>query len=1004
MDQDFTESSRIEMKPKELVLVVDVNSELNQTMWSGLSRDFDFAHASGRREGRQKARTLNPSLVVLDSKLPSENGKAFYEDFRSQKGLSKIPVVVLVANMDENTRLKFLKAGVDDYLLVPFHAEQAQTRLKSLIQLRHEKEADLASENMYEELVERSPCAVLTADETGLIVTANHQLLNWFGYEREELIDNSIEILVPVRWRSIDQKIRTDFLERLREPFSSEEMSLLGRRKDGSEFPIEVSLGSIGAANRMRVTAIIRNASSRKNAEASVRELSERLSLALSAAKVGTWTVNLTDYSINWDSHHEALFGLAPGQFGGTIEQIASLIHPDDRERELKKLEAALKTHQPYRTEYRALWPDGSVHFIAGRGETFFDKKGYPERMTGVMWDITELKEAEAEVRDLNRSLEKKILERTAELSQEISVRKESEDRLQKAILDAPFPMMLFAENGEILLLSQIWTELTGYSKSEISTLQKWTELAYGEGSRAVLHYLQSLFSINEKRKEGEFTIRTKSGAQRIWDFTAVPMGLLTDGRRLLLSSATDITERKAAEAASKKMQEQMSLALDAAKMATWDWDIPADKIYRSDSFLALFGIEDRKISTSFQSLLALIHPDDVTSFKKSIESALAAGHDFRTAYRVAHPDGSIHWMESNGKVTRDDHQKAIRVSGVVRDVTDRRQAELSREAAEEKFRSVFNQAAVGISVLALDGSFLMVNRKLTKVVGYSEEELKKMKSQDITHPDDLDMILQMLSQVTAGKISNFSIEKRYRNKNQHDIWANLTASVVKTASGEPEYLIAIIEDIDQRKRIEQERDQLLEKIRESKEELEVRVFERTRELARSNADLEQFANVTSHDLREPLRMIVNYAQLLERRYSSQLDESANKYIAYMVEGARRMESLISDLLTYSRVGKGEIVRQATDLNEILNQVRRNLSSAIEESGAIITAQTLPVILASPLLIEQLLQNLLSNAIKFHQKGRRPEIRIHCKRREGEYLFSVSDNGIGIESHPLANR
>jgi light-regulated signal transduction histidine kinase (bacteriophytochrome) len=178
---------------------------------------------------------------------------------------------------------------------------------------------------------------------------------------------------------------------------------------------------------------------------------------------------------------------------------------------------------------------------------------------------------------------------------------------------------------------------------------------------------------------------------------------------------------------------------------------------------------------------------------------------------------------------------------------------------------------------------------------------------------------------------------------------------------------------------------------------------EHTRELARSNAELEQFAYVTSHDLREPLRAVVSYLQLLERCYAGQLDKRAERYIGHAVEGGHRMQTLISDLLTYSRVGRRDIVMSSTDLQPVLERILASLRVAIEESGAIITHDPLPTVVADAGQFGQLLQNLLGNAMKFRGEAS-PRIHLSAEHqvtngaehRSGAWLFSVRDNGIGI--------
>jgi signal transduction histidine kinase len=171
---------------------------------------------------------------------------------------------------------------------------------------------------------------------------------------------------------------------------------------------------------------------------------------------------------------------------------------------------------------------------------------------------------------------------------------------------------------------------------------------------------------------------------------------------------------------------------------------------------------------------------------------------------------------------------------------------------------------------------------------------------------------------------------------------------------------------------------------------------EQAGELRRSNAELEQFAYVASHDLQEPLRKVASFCQLLQRRYSAQLDERANQYIDFAVDGANRMQTLISDLLSFSRVGRVHHRYASVDLEQILTETLDSLGLALEESGAVVTHDPLPTVTADATQMGMLLQNLIANAIKFRDPDRPPRVHLSARRDGAQWAFAVSDNGIGI--------
>ena len=200
---------------------------------------------------------------------------------------------------------------------------------------------------------------------------------------------------------------------------------------------------------------------------------------------------------------------------------------------------------------------------------------------------------------------------------------------------------------------------------------------------------------------------------------------------------------------------------------------------------------------------------------------------------------------------------------------------------------------------------------------------------------------------------------------------------------------------------VEEMRERLVQELDVSRSAQEL-LDEQAAELRRSNTELEQFAYVASHDLQEPLRKVASFCQLLERRYGDKLDERGIEYIGFAVDGAKRMQALINDLLTFSRVGRLNTLETEVDLDATLDSAVSNLATAIEESDSEIVRprQPLPKIVGDPMLLTMLWQNLIGNAIKFQHKDRRPRVVIECRPGTGnqrdEWLLTVSDNGIGI--------
>jgi signal transduction histidine kinase len=262
------------------------------------------------------------------------------------------------------------------------------------------------------------------------------------------------------------------------------------------------------------------------------------------------------------------------------------------------------------------------------------------------------------------------------------------------------------------------------------------------------------------------------------------------------------------------------------------------------------------------------------------------------------------------------------------------------------------------------------------------EEAIKGLQSKAdnfITKPYNKDFLLERIRSLLVNT------EMQIQNSKEEDIKVLFSGKEYRIDSDRRQVISLLLSIFEN----------AIEKNREL-EEAKNSLSRQAKELARSNADLEQFAYVASHDLQEPLRVVTGYTQLLEQSYKGKLDSQADEFIAEMVNGAKRMQRLIKDLLEYSRVKTKPRAFEAVNCDELLNVVKQNLKLAIEESKATLYVDKLPVVKGDTTQLTQLFQNLIGNAIKF-RTNIRPEIHIGVKRQADEWIFSVKDNGVGLD-------
>lgn len=277
-----------------------------------------------------------------------------------------------------------------------------------------------------------------------------------------------------------------------------------------------------------------------------------------------------------------------------------------------------------------------------------------------------------------------------------------------------------------------------------------------------------------------------------------------------------------------------LSFALGVGRMGTWELDLQHFSLTCSAAFKTIFGIPDAQEFT-YQQLLQAIHPNDLERWRSAIDSAIQSSSEFELEYRIHWPDGTQHWnLIHGGHVDLENTNKSLLV-GVSLDVTERKEAEHALEQNEELFRLTFENAAVGIAHVGLDGRWLRVNPRMSEITGFTSEQLLATDFQSITHPDDLKEDLEQVKRLLAGEIQKYRVEKRYRRKDGSTVWVDLFVSLLRKADGSHDHFLSIITDITARKEAEQA-------VQRSREELEQKVRDRTWELASANASLRELS------------------------------------------------------------------------------------------------------------------------------------------------------------------
>jgi len=298
-------------------------------------------------------------------------------------------------------------------------------------------------------------------------------------------------------------------------------------------------------------------------------------------------------------------------------------------------------------------------------------------------------------------------------------------------------------------------------------------------------------------------------------------------------------------------------------------------------------------------------------------------------------------------------------------------------EAELAHFAAIIESSDDAIISKTPDGIITSWNPAAERMFGYSEEEALGKPLLIIFPKDRVGEEKEFLARIVRGeRIEHVETVRKRKDGSLIDV--SVTTSPIKDHQGNIIGASKIARDISRQKKSEQEARQ------------------RAEELARSNVELEQFAYVASHDLQEPLRAVASCVQLLKKRYAGQIDARADEFIRHAVDGAKRMQQLIDDLLAFSRVSTRSGKFEMVDSGKVFEEVLARLATSISESDAVVTCQELPRVRAEKVQLGQVFQNLLGNALKF-RSGPRPEIQVSAEQRADDWHFSIRDNGIGID-------
>ena len=693
----------------------------------------------------------------------------------------------------------------------------------------------------------------------------------------------------------------------------------------------------------------------RREAENALKASEERYRLAQTATGVGIWDWDIQNDQIVWDDSCWTMLGHEPQDTLLCYRDWQSRLHPEDAAPAEQEVYRQLATGQGFVVEFRLRTADGGWLWIQGRGRVVArGDDGAPTRMMGTHTNIHARKVAEEEQARQQRFL-KSLTESLGEGVYAI-------DREGRCSFLNP--------EGE-RLLGRTQAEL--FAKGSIHDVIH-SQTADGQplaGEDCPLYH--AMDQGRDVRSDSE-VFRRADGSTFPVDLTAVPLWN-DDGDAVIgqVVAFTDITARKRMERILQDSRNRLDHLLAASPAVIYAANPTTFQAsYISANARDLFGLEPDEILAHPSWWADSLHPDDRDRVLAEAEDWFATGlkGTLKHSYRLRRGDGTWVWVEDQLRAITDDKGIPLELVGSHTDITAAREIEAAVRESEERFRSLFLIFPDGVTLIDPETTCpLHFNPLAARQLGYSEEEFSTLPIAAYQAEMTAEQIGEKQAQIL--KVGGDDFETLHRRKDGSLMPVHVTVMRFEH-QGRPSVL-SVTRDITQQ--------------REAREALE-----------RSNSELEHFAYAASHDLRQPLRMINSYTQLLDRSLKDSLGETEREFMGYIRDGAQRMDQMLVSLLEYSRVGRQGEPMECLNSRALAEEALAFLKPLIEESaGQVRLHGDWPTVTASRNEGVRLFQNLIGNALKYRAPDRAPEIDITVRAKGPFWEFAITDNGIGID-------
>lgn len=698
---------------------------------------------------------------------------------------------------------------------------------------------------------------------------------------------------------------------------------------------------------------------------------------------IGNYKWDLQTNEVHWSDELLRIHGLDPVNNPVTYESVGALIHPEDREAVREQTRAAIQDRSSFDLYYRILPRGGGLKILRARGRVTTNQEGTPDTVIGTVQDVTEKQQLIQQLRQSDALYKQaQALAQLGNWTMDLSTRE-------------------FTWSDEMFNIYEL-------PKEERLTFEEWTHFIYPEEREEVLAYLEECI---EKRQPYQKLHRIVLRNGKVKTLDRRGEFILNDKGEpvTMIGTTQDVTVQQQVQQELRDNQTFIQKIADATPSIIASYNINTGKyLFVSEGLHKLLGYQpSQALEGGIPFFVSLVHPDDLPALTEKNARALEEANrhpennDYviEFMYRMRHQNGQYRWFHTYGTIFDRNPQGTVEhILNISLDVTEQVEATHKIKEQEHFIQQIADASPTILYLFDADANKMAyMNRESFFVLGFTPEEILDLGASvntQLYHPEDLELLPERRESPKKfqHRDSMMQYECRMKTRDGSYKWMLVREIIFKTAEdGRVLQTLGAALDISQRKEMEQT------------------ILQNSYQLQQSNASLEEFAYVASHDLKEPLRKISTFGDRLVNTQMDNLTADGKIYLHKIIDASQRMQTMISDLLTVSMI-TGDRSFQPCSLQDILQDVLQTLEYKIEQKGARIDATDLPEAHIIPSQARQLFQNLLSNSLKFTREEAPPVIRITHRYLPPEVLLGYQlpkatqylelkfeDNGIGFE-------